>query len=104
MATSYILSAEMDEDSFAWLDGLRRRHFPPERNFLPAHLTMFHLISSEQVARLQSLELPRAAIPLSFDRVVFLGFGVALHVQSIELEQLRNKLRAGMGGEFSRQD
>jgi len=42
METTYILTAEMDDDSFAWLAGLRRRHFPPERNFLPAHLTLFH--------------------------------------------------------------
>ena len=102
--TTYILTAEIDKDNFAWLDGLRRRHFPPERNFLPAHLTLFHRLSSEQVARLPSLELPRAAIPLCFDRVVFLGFGVALHVQSIAIEQLRHQIRAEIGGEFSRQD
>jgi hypothetical protein len=104
MDTTYILTAEIDPDNFAWLDGLRRQHFPPERNFLPAHLTLFHRLSPQQRARLPSLELLSAAIPVHFDRVVFLGFGVALHVQSVELEQLRQKIRAEMGGEFSRQD
>jgi 2'-5' RNA ligase superfamily len=104
MATTYILTAEMDEDSFGWLDRLRRRYFPPERNFLPAHLTLFHLLSPDQVARLRSLEWPGEAIVVRFDRVVFLGFGVAFHVQSVGLDQLREQARARMGGEFSRQD
>jgi hypothetical protein len=39
METTYILTAEMDDDSFASLDGLRRRHFPQERNFLPAQVS-----------------------------------------------------------------
>lgn len=41
-----VLIAELDDESFAWLDGLRRRHFPPERNHLAAHLTLFHALPS----------------------------------------------------------
>ncbi|MGK3899645.1 hypothetical protein ABI062_15425, partial [Enterococcus faecium] len=37
-----IVSALFGDRDFAWLDGLRRAHFPPERNVLPAHLTLFH--------------------------------------------------------------
>jgi hypothetical protein len=40
----------MKADSFAWLDGLRQPHFPVERNFLPAHLTLCHRLSSDQIA------------------------------------------------------
>ena len=104
MDATYILTAEMDEMSFAWLDGLRREHFPPERNVLSAHLTLFHQLSPAQVARLRLIERPCAPVELRFDRVVFLGFGVALGVQSAELERLRSKARAEIGGEFSRQD
>jgi len=104
MDTTFILTAEMDETSFAWLDGLRREHFPPDRNFLSAHLTLFHRLSPAQVARLRLIERPCAPVELRFDRVVFLGFGVALRVRSAELEQLRNKIRTMIGGEFSRQD
>ena len=32
MPGTFILTAELDADSFAWLDGLRREHFPSERN------------------------------------------------------------------------
>ena len=104
MEITYILTAEMDNESFAWLDGLRREHFPPDRNFLSAHLTLFHRLSPAQVARLRLIERPCAPVELRFDRVVFLGFGVALGVQSAELERLRSKARAEIGGEFSRQD
>lgn len=104
MGSTYILTAEMDDVSFAWLDELRRRHFPPERNFLPAHLTLFHRLTPAQVDRLQFLDLPGAAVVLRFDRVVLLGSGVALHVQSAEIERLRGEIRNAVAGEFSRQD
>lgn len=104
METTYILTAEMDHDSFAWLDALRRRYFPPERNFLPAHLTLFHKLSSMQVSSLRSLDAPEAPVKLYFDRIVFLGFGVAVHVESAGLMALREVIRTTMGGEFSRQD
>src|SRR5580692_5809899 len=104
MSTTYIVTAELDSESFVWLDGLRREHFPPERNFLSAHLTLFHRLSAAQIAQLRSLEMPRAPLVLRFDRVDLLGFGVSLRVQSPELVRLRNGLHSGMGGEFSRQD
>jgi 2'-5' RNA ligase superfamily len=94
----------MDDVSFGWLDELRRRHFPPERNFLSAHLTLFHRLTPTQVDRLRFLKLPGAAVDLRFDRVVLLGSGVALHVQSAEIERLRDEIRNAVAGEFSRQD
>jgi len=42
MAGPLIVTAELAPEDFAWLDALRRHHFPPERNQLRAHLTMFH--------------------------------------------------------------
>jgi 2'-5' RNA ligase superfamily len=104
MDPTYILTAEMDAASFAWLDALRRTHFPPERNFLPAHISMFHLISPEQAARLHALTLPPSPLAIRFDGPLLLGFGVAIGVQSGELKQLRTVAMTAMGGEFSGQD
>ena len=104
MEPTFILTAEMDDGSFAWLDDLRRRHFPPERNFLPAHLTLFHKLSSTQVSHLRALDAPEAPVGLHFDRTVFLGFGVAVHVESAGLMALREAIRRTVGGELSRQD
>ena len=63
MERTYILTAELDDASFAWLDGLRRKHFPRERNFLPAHLTLFYRLSSRQTAGLDDFELPDGSVP-----------------------------------------
>ena len=104
MEATYVLTAEMDDDSFAWLNDLRRKHFPPKRNFLPAHLTMFHRLSLAQTSRLKELSLPEGPIALLFDAPLALGTGVAIRVTSIPLEQLRVAAKAAMSGELSRQD
>ena len=41
-AAPIIVSALFGDADLAWLDALRRAHFPPARNQLPAHLTLFH--------------------------------------------------------------
>lgn len=101
---SYILTAELDAASFAWLDGLRRRHFPPQRNLLAAHLTMFHQLSPQHVARLRALALPQAPLAVSFAGIAFLGFGNAVRVVSAELERVRQTARDAIGEGLSRQD
>lgn len=104
MDRTFILTAELDSSSFAWLDGLRREHFPAERNLLPAHLTLFHRLSSAQTARFDVLELPATPVPVLYDAPILLGFGVAVRVRSSELDHVRAAARDAMGGEFSRQD
>ena len=37
-----IVSALFGAEDQAWFEALRRAHFPPERNQLAAHLTLFH--------------------------------------------------------------
>ena len=101
---TYILTAELDDASFAWLDALRREHFPPERNVLSAHLTMFHRLSDAQIERLPLVDLPDQPIDLDVDGVRFLGGGVAFNVRSPALARLRDDIIAAMAGELSRQD
>lgn len=102
--TTYILTADLDDASFKWLNDLRRRHFPSERNFLPAHLTLFHRLSPSQISRLGSFEAPSEPLAVRFDSIMSLGSGVAVHVQSAELTMLRSGLRTALEGEFTRQD
>jgi 2'-5' RNA ligase len=104
MDRSFILTAELDPTSFEWLDGLRRKHFPPERNLLPAHLTLFHRLSWAQTNRLDEAAIPSAPIHVLYDGVRLLGAGVAIETRSPELERLRAALHTAMAGEFSRQD
>lgn len=101
---TYVLTAELDANSFDWLDGLRRLHFPAERNWLPAHLTMFHRLSLRQVEHLLCATVPLGPIPLEFDGMTFLGSGSAVRTTSSELEVLRQDLKTMIGHGLSRQD
>ena len=56
----FIATVEIDKTNFFWLEGLRRQHFPAERNLLSAHLTMFHHLSEAQMTRLTQAALPAA--------------------------------------------
>lgn len=107
MAGALIVTAEIAGEDHAWLDRLRRAYYPPERNQLPAHLTMFHALppSAETEARstLSSLALervPRASIEGLMD----LGGGVAFRVVSPELDRIRGELANDFHGLLSAQD
>jgi hypothetical protein len=93
-----ILTLKLDLASFDYFDGLRRLHFPPERNFIPAHVSLFHALpSSEEPAIRETLSAVCAdtlAMPLRFDQVRFLGKGVAIAADSPELARLRSRLAA----------
>jgi hypothetical protein len=102
-----IVTAEFAPADQAWLDGLRRRHFPPERNNLHAHLTMFHALppSSEGEARARlsafaAMPPPRALVAGLMD----LGGGVAFRVVSDDLDRIRGELAEAFHGLLSAQD
>ena len=105
--SALIVTAELGAQDLAWLDALRRRHFPAERNQLPAHLTMFHALppsaESEVRARLSRVageRPPRARI----HGLMNLGNGVAFRIVSDELDALREELASGLQGLLSAQD
>jgi hypothetical protein len=52
MAQPLILTLQMDESSQEHFDRLREIHFPPERDYLQAHLTLFHKLPGERGAEL----------------------------------------------------
>jgi hypothetical protein len=52
VAQPLILTLKMDERSQERFDRLRERHFPPERNYLNAHLTLFHKLPGAQEAEI----------------------------------------------------
>jgi 2'-5' RNA ligase len=91
-----IVTLQMDEMAFERLDALRRRHFPPQRNFLPAHITLFHALpEAEETAireKLRDVVRQTAPMPLRMEQPRFLGFGVALDVMSDALIALRGTL------------
>jgi hypothetical protein len=107
VAGALIITAEIAARDLAWLDQLRRAHYPAERNRLPAHLTMFHALppSAEgevrsTLARLASDPPPRASIEGLMD----LGGGVAFRIVSIDLGRIRRELAADFRGLLGAQD
>ena len=101
------MTLKLDAASFAVLAELRARHFPAERNWLPAHLTLLHTVSSTQRAALLKAGPAFAlGVPptLAYAGVRFLGRGVALEVLSPGATTLRSAVMNAMGGPFTRQD
>lgn len=103
-----ILTLRLDGASFALLDGLRAAHFPPARNFLPAHITLFHALPGDEEpairATLAEVAAATGQLPLSFPAARFLGRGVALTVASPTLVALRGALASRWAPWLSAQD
>tara|TARA_Y100000815_G_scaffold173223_2_gene157695 strand:+ start:981 stop:1502 length:522 start_codon:yes stop_codon:yes gene_type:complete len=91
-----IVTALFGAQDFARLDGLRRRHFPPERNLVPAHCTLFHHLPPGLGPELkQRLSAATRGIPAPAARiagVIDLGGGVALRIDCPGLEEIRDEL------------
>ncbi len=92
----------------AWANGLRAKHFPPERNFLSAHITLFHHLSPSHLPEIKSRlavlasECPPPVADLT--EVMMLGRGVAYRVGSPELLNIRDELADNFRGLLIPQD
>lgn len=80
------------------LNALRKRHFPPERNFLDAHVTLFHALPGEHEETVRrALEALCAATPpfeVRVPRVRQWGKGVFAELVSPDLLGFRTDLAA----------
>ncbi|MUL39424.1 2'-5' RNA ligase family protein [Gloeocapsopsis dulcis] len=103
-----ILTLKLDRITFDFFNELRQQHFPSERNFLPAHITLFHALPGEHELSiqqsLQNLCTHTPSLPLLFPKPRFLGRGVAIEVSCSELIQLRQQLAATWNMWLSKQD
>jgi hypothetical protein len=107
MAGALIVTAEIAPADFAWLDALRKAHYPPERNQVSAHLTIFHALppSAEaelrgRLARMAQRPAPQATVAGLMD----LGGGVAFRVVLTDLDLLREELATNLEGLLGPQD
>lgn len=99
-----ILTLALDAASQAFFDELRARHFPPARNFLKAHLTLFHALpgaAEEPISRhLQTLSAGQDPLPLEVTGVQFMGQGVMYKLESPPLRRLHKALQTSWQTEF----
>jgi 2'-5' RNA ligase superfamily len=103
-----IVTAQMGKGDQLWADDLRKAHYPPERNHLSAHITLFHHLPPTQLpeikARLAAMARDHDAPPAMLGGVMSLGGGVAYRVDSPELLAMRDALADGFHGLLIPQD
>lgn len=107
MARPLIVTAQLGAADHAWFDQQRKAHFPPDRNLLPAHLTMFHALPPSLEPEVRGLlktlvaQRPPAA---TCTGLIHLGKGVAYRITSPELDAVRDELAARFTGMLTAQD
>ena len=103
---SLILTLRLDSQSQEYFEGLRQTYYPPERNHIPAHLTLFHqLPQSEETERtLQQIVPQYPSYRIEISGLRSLGKGVAFMVSSPELQALHRELSAAFADDLIAQD
>ncbi len=103
-----ILTLKMDDPSQERFDRLREEHFPRERNFIPAHLTLFHKLPGDRegeiVEALQDFCRGQEPFSLIATGLVFMGRGVGYRLESPALPTVRKKLADGWWAWLGAQD
>jgi 2'-5' RNA ligase len=103
-----ILTLALDDPSFAFFDEQRRRYFPPERNFISAHITLFHALPGEhadEISRdIAARSLSCRPFPVQVTGLRSLGRGVAYTLASAELDTLRKDLARAWDSRLGPQD
>ena len=106
-AAPLVLALALEPADQRRLDELRRRHFPPERLKVGAHVTLFHALPGEELpAVLEAVteECRRPAFAVRVDGVRSLGRGAALVLRSPELRALHADLAGRFAPWLTRQD
>ncbi|WP_338504358.1 2'-5' RNA ligase family protein [Sphingomonas kaistensis] len=107
MSGALIVTAALGPEDFAWLDGQRRAYFPPERNQLAAHLTMFHALppsAETEAARVLAREAAASPPVAKVAGLMNLGRGVAYRIVSDDLEAIRRAVAEHFHGFLTAQD
>lgn len=108
MANPFIVTAALPPDIHGWAEGLRRQHYPPERNHLHAHVTLFHAFAPSLLDELTRF-LPRiagefAAPEAEITGLMDLGTGTAIALASPQLLTLRAIIAEHFSGSLTAQD
>jgi 2'-5' RNA ligase len=92
----FILTLAIEEEAQTFFNQLRQQYFPPDKNFLAAHLTLFHylpLTADELMAQLQSAVATQSRFLIQVTDVVSIGKGVAYKLETKELQALHRQLQ-----------
>ena len=91
-----------------YFDNLRAAHFPPERNHLAAHITLFHQLPPsclDELDRLIRRIVGDTPLPAASLREIYsLGGGVAFRIDSPDLLAVRDRIADHFTGMLTQQD
>ena len=104
----FIVTAALPPDIFSWANGLRQAHFPPERNHLHAHVTLFHALAPSLFDELQTV-LPGFARDnpppeAEITGLMNLGRGTAIALESPQMLAIRERIADRFHGTLTAQD
>ncbi len=104
-----ILTLTLDAASQAFFDELRRRHFPPARNVLAAHLTLFHALPGQHETAISARLAADAAaqagpLLLAVTAVHYTGQGVSYALDHAGLRALHSGWQRQWQAGLSAQD
>lgn len=104
----FLVTLGLDPVSFERLDALRERYFPPERNIVPAHLSLFHHLPSDSeasvVRTLQEIASGSPPTPLRFGTLFRMGRGFAVRVDAPQFGQIQAQLVRAFAAVLTDQD
>lgn len=92
MTEPLIVTLLLEEAAQQRFDRLREQHFPSERNFLAAHVTLFHALPGEHLDAVRAdlaAAADRASFAVAITGLRFLGRGVAYSLEAPEVAALR---------------
>lgn len=103
-----IITATLPPEVQSWADRLRRAHYPPERNQLVAHVTLFHALPPSLLGEARTLLAALAAevapIAAWIEGVMDLTTGTAFAIHSPAMLDLRAQMAEMFHGMLSAQD
>jgi 2'-5' RNA ligase len=100
------VTLRMDDASQAFFERMRQAHFPPERNQIAAHLTLFHTLPDiDEVSEvLRWVAGQRGPFSMRVTGLRSLGRGVAYTLRSPELAELYEELAGAFSEHLTAQD
>ncbi len=108
MSNPFIVTAALPPEVQGWAEGLRRAHYPPKRNHLHAHVTLFHSFAPSLLEELKTF-LPRIVSEFAppqgrVSGIMDLDKGTAIALEAPELLSLREQIADHFHGSLTAQD
>ncbi|MFD0764999.1 2'-5' RNA ligase family protein [Mucilaginibacter lutimaris] len=97
MTNPLLLTLALAPDAQLFFNTLRKQHFPAERNFLDAHLMLFHQLPANEPTLIEDIVAivnEYRNITLTVSGLSSIGNGVAYKIVSDDLQRLHKQLQA----------